>query len=245
MSSKVVAAVAFWAAIAVPAQAAGETSAPIVLEPAGAAKATVVLIHGGGWKSHGAEPTAAIAQEAGERVARWGFRAVSIDYAPGRDGLGDVLRELDEVHRRWPRSRVCVAGESAGGHWALMAAARRSWVRCVVATAAPTDLATPRVVAPWSYLGKTAAELFAGVEREYSPLFDADRIGARVLLAYSTLDLAVPFAQGAAMQRALGERAELLAMPPGAITWMHSATTAEALTQYWRAMRRWLSADAR
>ena len=53
-------------------------------------------------------------------------------------------------------------GESSGGHWALMLAALRPRIDCVMAVAAPTDLVD---VAPQSDLGEIVATVFTPAQR--------------------------------------------------------------------------------
>lgn len=217
---------------------------PVTVEPDGRVRGTVVLIHGGGWQNHGVEVTTQMAQDNGPMIADWGYRAVSIDYAPGRSGFQDVLAAIDRIHDKAPDRPLCLWGISAGGHWALMAAAQRSWIRCVVSVAAPTDLQTPQYLAPSSYLAKTAAQLFHGVTGAYSPVVLADDIAARVLLAHNVVDGIVPFPQALVMADRLRGRSRLLAMPPGTIGWGHGGTTAAAIERFRTSARDWLATTA-
>ena len=105
----------------------------------------VLLIHGGGW----VEGSADAFESLGPMLAHKGLLAVAMDYrlAPAHRWpamLDDVGAALDLLqHQQVDASRVALWGHSAGGHLALMAAAR--WpeqVRAVVALGAPTDLRT-------------------------------------------------------------------------------------------------------
>src|SRR5215213_5547061 len=117
------------------------------------ARGTVLLFHGGGWNRVGPVPTAALAPKAASFRAA-GLRAQSLDYRRGDEGLIDVVAAVDEQLAAHPNSPLCLYGESAGGHLALLAAAARPQVRCVITAAAPTDLvhATPMlrdIAMPW------------------------------------------------------------------------------------------------
>lgn len=70
-----------------------------------------------------------------------GWRVVSIDYDEGAAGLDDVLSAVgDELARATATGPLCLYGESAGGHLALVAASRSRSIDCVIALGAPTDL---------------------------------------------------------------------------------------------------------
>lgn len=100
----------------------------------------VITIHGGAWLAVGAVPMNAMRPEV-ERFSSRGFQVVNITYRPGLAGVGDVLAAYDRARARvGRRTAICALGHSAGGHLALMLAARRPNLACVVAKAAPTDL---------------------------------------------------------------------------------------------------------
>jgi acetyl esterase/lipase len=54
--------------------------------------------------------------------------------------VASVLRSYDRVRARYPGLPVCLYGESAGGHLALLVATARPDVACVETAGAPTDL---------------------------------------------------------------------------------------------------------
>lgn len=218
-----------------------QIASPVLVSPHGRPRGTVVLIHGGGWTAHGRDATRSMLSIAGD-VSGWGYRAISIDYAPGRAGLADVLSQLDRIHATHRHEPVCVLGVSSGGHWALMAGAYRSWISCVIALIAPTDLVAPVVFAPQSTLAQLASAAFGGALAAYSPLRVADRIRGRVLLVNGVDDPVVPLAQGIVMHLALGWRSQLVVLPHGDVAWGHSATTAQALTRLSATERAWLAA---
>lgn len=117
------------------------TLAVDIYEPETAANGVaVILLHGGGWRfGHRAdvEPFA-------EALAGHGFTAIAAEYrllgeAPWPAQLDDVLAVVRWAAAR--RSHVVLQGFSAGGHLALLAAAKLPEVDAVVAFFAPPSLA--------------------------------------------------------------------------------------------------------
>ncbi|MEY2441959.1 MAG: hypothetical protein QOJ46_1385 [bacterium] len=71
-----------------------------------------------------------------------GWRVVSVDYETGKPGLQDLLRAADtELARQTGSGPLCIYGESAGAHLALVAASRLRGIDCVIGIGTPTDLA--------------------------------------------------------------------------------------------------------
>ena len=112
---------------------------PIKIDPTGAVKGTIVMVHAGGWAGHDANAQSILADTPGEILLARGWRVVSLDYEEGTEGLADVIRAVrDELGRSGP---LCVYGESAGGHLSLVAASRLDReIDCVISLGAPTDL---------------------------------------------------------------------------------------------------------
>lgn len=202
----------------------------------GEERGTVVLLHGGSWSATGADAQATVATSA-RRFRRWGWRTVNADYRAGEAGMQDVLRAVDKARDRG--GPVCIYGESAGGHWALMAAAERD-VDCVIALAAPTEL--ERVPA-WSTLGQVAASAFGADRATYSPVRRAADIAASVLLAYGADDTVVPLFQGLSMRAALGD-ADLEVLQRGEGTWVHGSASTAAVVALLAQQRDLLDAAA-
>ncbi len=116
-------------------------AAPAIADPAGAVRGTMIMVHAGGWAGHDEYAQDVLVSRPGEMFRARGWRTVSLDYEEGTAGLQDVLRAVNsEVARKTSAGPVCLYGESAGGHLALLAAARLSSVDCVIALGAPTDL---------------------------------------------------------------------------------------------------------
>lgn len=151
----------------------------------GNVRGTVVLVHAGGWAGHDVYAQQILFALPGDVFAARGWRVVSIDYQEGQAGLDDVLNTVGkELLRRSTSGPTCIYGESAGGHLAMVAAARLRSVDCVIALGAPLDLplyeadaqtsdnaqvrligsrmstffgTTPDVYAPWNPVGLTSS----------------------------------------------------------------------------------------
>jgi len=124
-----------------PAPAAAPVAAAISADPAGSARGTMIMVHGGGWIGHDARAQAHLMDTPGALLRQRGWRVVSVDYDEGAAGLQDVLDTVgSELVRRTGNGPLCLYGESAGGHLALVAASRLRAVDCVIGLGAPTDL---------------------------------------------------------------------------------------------------------
>jgi hypothetical protein len=115
--------------------------APVSVDPAGAARGTMILVHGGGWAGHDGAAQNTLMKNPGELLVARGWRVVSIDYNEGSAGLQDVLDAAGaELGRRSSDGPLCMYGESAGAHLAVMTAARLRAIDCVIGVGTPTDL---------------------------------------------------------------------------------------------------------
>lgn len=199
---------------------------------------TVIVLHGGGWISSGRTPTELTALGT-KRFARWGLRVVHADYRTGAAGLQDVLAVYDAERRRAPRGRVCFYGESAGGHWALLAAARRRGVDCVVSAAGPADLLLTRLTDPGGLIDRLAGDAFGAALLSYSPAQQASRIRAGLLLEFAVTDTIVPPSQGFLLGR-LARSAETVVLGDGEGPWIHSAVSRAQLRDLRARERRFL-----
>ena len=180
----------------------GDDSAPLV-----------VLFHGGGWKStfnliHAGHMAIALTDE--------GYRTFNVEYRrvgdPGggwRGSFDDVLASIDYVLGRpdVDRDHVVLAGHSAGGHLALLAASERKLP--VVAMAAGSDLVGWQSESALAFLGdpRHAAE---ASPRNRIPL------GVRQIFVHGSDDDQVPAWLSAAFveaARAAGDDAELVELP--------------------------------
>ena len=220
--------------------------------PSGAARGTMVMVHGGGWAGHSAGGRDRVMANPGQQLLQLGWRVVSIDYAEGTAGLDDVLRTIDsEVARKTGLGPLCLYGESAGGHLALIAASRRRSVHCVAGLGALTDLALYERDAKASddgqvrllaqrigrFFGTTRAEL-----APWNPVSVAPSIRADVLLMHEADDPLVPASHAtrfAAVHPAT-RVVELEAGDPGdpSATFMHGTASKRGRAQYAAAIER-------
>jgi acetyl esterase/lipase len=183
-------------------------------EPRGADSAPlVVLFHGGGWKStfnliHAGHMAIALREE--------GYRTFNVEYRrvgdPGggwRGSFDDVLASIDYVldRRDVDRDRVVLAGHSAGGHLALLAASERKLP--VIAMAAGSDLEGWQTESSLAFLGDP------GNAAEASPR-NRIPLGVRQIFVHGSDDDQVPVWLSAAFvdaARAAGDDAELVELP--------------------------------
>ena len=176
----------------------------------------VMIIHGGGWQIVGKQQVIASRPQA-DFFSEHGWGTYNIDYRAGSKSLADVLSAYDRLRKRAGSSApVCAWGGSAGGHLAMMLAAFRSTLDCVISEAGPTDLITFPHETAWAPLGVPpttgpdwtfdtfAIPSFSDVPRQlwwWSPVRWAPRIKAHMLLGSSTFDALVPQEQMYDMQK--------------------------------------------
>lgn len=187
-------------------------------------RGTVVLVHGGGWAGPNQERQWEIDWWPGALFRAAGWSTSAIDYPAGKDGLDSVSQEIEAARTRTPRRPVCVYGESAGGHLALLAAAAQPRVRCVMTFGAPTDLDRWRDDAAregralsTAFYWQTAYPLFGSGEGSYpwQPVRQAHRIKARVLLAGQADDEILPIRGQLEGFAAVHPRTEILVTEAG------------------------------
>ena len=125
-----------------PAPVVAPVAEPITRDPAGAApRGTMIMVHAGGWAGHDAHAQKLLMDRPGALLLARGWRVVSLDYDEGPAGLQDVLDAAgSESTRIGDRGPVCIYGESAGAHLALVAAERLRAIDCVIGLGTPTDL---------------------------------------------------------------------------------------------------------
>jgi acetyl esterase/lipase len=214
------------AALATP--AAGEAPpAPIRSPAAGAARGTVLLVHGGGWVAHGPQFARRAHRRHAARLNALGFDTVAITYRPGADALGDVIAAYDALRRRAGAGpTVCALGDSAGGHLALMLAVRRPSLDCAISRGAPTDLrhahgtwrdTVTHVLARWAPLARI------------SPANHAEALAGRVLASHARHDPVVAHDQLVRLRRAGHGRIATMTLPSGAAPYVHAPVDPAAL----------------
>jgi acetyl esterase/lipase len=217
-------------------------------EPTGAyagqpPKGVMLIVHGGGWSMVGAGYVGGERKDADRWRAR-GWRTLNIDYRACNASLADVQWFYDQARLLWGTGMpYCALGASAGGHLALLLAASRPNVSCVVDEAGPTDATTVKTEStsaggtdgPRGLYNQLTAALGPEFLRWWSPaLF---KINARVLFAVSANDPYIPYAQGTELRtNMLGANpnayVDTLQLAGGSTTWVHAGISADALTTF-------------
>lgn len=206
----------------------------------------VVYVHGGGWqRGSRRDPPPLLDADFYDQIAAEGFAVAAVDYRLNGEArfpaaLQDVRAAVD-----WLRDhgagygldpgRVCVWGDSAGGHLALLAALTGAAVRAAVAwfpvtdlPGMPADLAAAGGVpdtGPDSrearLLGAPAASV-PDLARQASPVTYAHPGAPPILLVHGTVDDLVPAAQSvrlAEVLEAAGAAVELDLVPGATHFW--------------------------
>ncbi len=218
--------------------------------PSTGAAGTMVIVHGGGWMTHGPPAVASVRDEA----AYWndqGWETLSVTYAACDESLDDVLWFHDRV-RAERDGRVCVLGESAGAHLALMTAATRDDVDCVIARGAITDI--PSLPSQEAHDFGTGGTQSVGTMQLHSvavaawgdaatstanPMSHAAALAdTPIVLSTATTDPFVPLAQATSLRDAVtgadpSATVVVHELPPGGERFAHASATEAA----WTALR--------
>jgi acetyl esterase/lipase len=206
----------------------------------------ILLIHGGGWIYTGSQTL-----DAERTNVRWftslGWAVYDVDYRPGRLSVVDVVAAYDQLRRRHPAAVTCAYGQSAGGTLAMLLAASRPSLRCIVSAGGITDLASIPASGP---LHRAIEKMFHGAEWEFSPVRLARYIHGTLLCAGSSFDQVVPErAQLAEIKRARPQTTAMLltgAATPGGPSFIHppnfvhASITHTAMVRFRRAVERLL-----
>ena len=212
--------------------------AGVITQPTGAfagkpARGAVMVIHGGAWLWTGPQQVQAFAPRA-LRFSNAGYLTDNIDYRPGYQSVADSVAEYDSLRRRLGKDTpICLWGASSGGHLALMVAARRRDVACVMSEAGPTDLATDTYLLPASNF------FFAehGGLARWSPVTYADRIRAPLLLVGAANDDVVPLSQARELARVHPRHTRVFVLHAGISPWVHGSVDAGDLALLYRTER--------
>jgi acetyl esterase/lipase len=236
----------------------------------GARRPTVVLVHGGPWErgaSWGWHAQAQFLATRGWVVVEPEFRGSkgygAAHFKAGWRHWGTTMQDDVADAARWAAreagadpARTCIAGGSYGGYAVLMGLLREPELyRCGAAWAAVTE---PRLLFEWSYnsdLGdearrfnlptligdpKADADMLAAA----SPLAQAERLRAPLLLAFGELDRRVPLVHGTRLRAALkaaGNDPEWIVYPAEGHSWQLTRTRVD----FARRLERFLSAQFR
>ncbi len=210
----------------------------------------MIFIHGGAWYVVGRE-----ALEVQRTLAdQWrgaGWQTYSTSYRGCRKSVQDVVKFYDLIRARVGRGvPICLFGQSAGGHLALMLASRRDDVSCVVSLAGPSDLARaakqgkaeaaagtgPAALAQGTKLGSGYAKSAFGKRnlKVMSPLTRAKKIWARLFLATAKNDALIPGRQDYNLAATLarvhpGSYVDVFRPDPGSHLFIHGTASDESM----------------
>jgi acetyl esterase/lipase len=217
-------------------------AAPITADPpAGRVRGTMIMVHGGGWAGHDVHAQQVLMETPGRGLLDLGWRVVSVDTKEGEGGLQNVLEAIDgEIARKTSSGPTCLYGESSGAQLALVAAARRRTIDCVVGLGTPTDLPLYESVGPTSseprvrqvaaqikrFFGTTSAEL-----APWNPVGLARSIRGDVLLLREGDDPIVSPAYATRFQAA-SPGTKVVELDPGSTRFVHGTISARGRAQY-------------
>lgn len=225
------------------------TSAPEVGRPP---QRVMMLIHGGGWYTVGVEAMRT-ERRAAALWADAGWATVSIDYRACGKSRPDALLFYDLVRARFGPVPICLTGESAGGQLALMIAADRPDVACVLVQGTPTDFMTiagegrrearaggsaPELRKGSAFVGGVARAAFgAGALKAQSPVSRAADIRARVLIGTASGDPVIPYEQADEMFGAMRNAdpnayVDVPRLAAGPVLWTHGLVTQAAVDDF-------------
>jgi acetyl esterase/lipase len=217
-------------------------------------RGVMLVLHGGGWAKTGAGAVEFVRGDADRWRAR-GWETVNFTYRACGQSLDDALWFYDHA-RAWfdPSMRICALGTSAGGNLALLIAANRAGLYCVVNQAGPTDLRSIQDELAYDpatgLLNQTtgghlvhglAADAF-GEENlaRFSPaaLASGTLKGTRVLQGFSADDPLVSFQQADDLASAMhasnpGAYVDELRLDTGAIPFAHGRVAPAALDDFY------------
>jgi acetyl esterase/lipase len=195
------------------------------------ARGVVMLIHGGAWVFTGPR-TLERGQEGWFQAHGWG--TYDVDYRGGWPALADVLAGYRHLRKlEGPRTPICLQGQSAGATMAMLVAAARRSVACVISEAAITDLTT----LPKRERHLLNKYVFPNHLWAFSPVRVASAIHAPLLMAGAGTDKVVPERrQMAEMRRARPGTVTMLLRGEHSQAWKtnfpHASVTPRALRRF-------------
>lgn len=201
--------------------------------PSSPAEGIIITIHGGTWIQTGEGPLEAQIPYAEQWLNR-GFEVYNIDYRPRLASARDVSDFVTKLSRIEPRP-ICLAGRSAGGNLALLAARTNRQVDCAIAEAAPTDL--PAFNRPgYRQFYKDLHKVFFN-HRGFLSMSPATLQWNRrppIFLASASNDHIIPSGQQLSMKNR-APWAKTMKLGRGNEPWIHSEVDAKDLTKLERA----------
>ena len=234
----------------------------------------VVLVHGGPWLRIGQwrwQPMEQFLASRGYLVISPEFRGSTgygdAHYRAGWKQWGQAMQDDVADALLWAQKqglaseKACIAGASYGGYSTLMGLVRHPTLyRCGVAWAAVTDPGLLLKGAWWinddvSESGRNFAlpELVGDVEKDAamlqanSPLVQAKKIQAPLLLAFGESDYRVPLAHGERLQAALidaGKPPEWVTYPNEGHSWRQVSTQVDFARRMEKFLGKYLKEDA-
>ena len=172
----------------------------------------MVLVHGGGWAGHSERGQRVLMGAPGQLLLERGWRIVSVDMDEGAAGIDGVLSAVgSELAKPAGDGPLCIYGESAGAHLALVAASRRPAVDCVIGLGTLVDMAQLEADGDTSsdanvqILGERIKRFFGTSAEQlapWNPVGLAPAIRADVLLVHEIDDPLVPAVHAVRYQEA-------------------------------------------
>lgn len=213
----------------------------------GRPRGVMIVLHGGTWQMYGPGAMESTRDDA-DRWRGRGWRTVLGDYRPCADSIDDVVALFDRVREVYGSARpICVTGQSAGGHLALLLASVRPQVACVVSEAGPADLTklagqvatardgSPSTIIPVQLSNVTVSAFGADRQAQISPTKRG--VAGRVLFGIAASDAGIPWAQAtdfAAAQRArdASSYVDTQRLDDGGESWVHADVSPAALQRF-------------
>ena len=216
--------------------------------PAKAKKnSVVVLIHGGGWRGDLRTFADPLMHTYIADLTRWGHRVYNVGYRSGAKSLPDVRDAIDRVARTHRKAPICLVGESAGAHLALVAAKRSKRIKCVIDIAGPPDLLDSGNRPHAKRLTDLATWAFG--EQRLRRLSPINRVrglrNSAVLIAAAPCDVYIDIAQQRRFARKL-RKGRLVELDPGReVSMAHCQITLDSRDELRRVSRNFLARQLR
>ncbi|MDX6682510.1 MAG: hypothetical protein QOG94_2549 [Solirubrobacteraceae bacterium] len=207
----------------------------------------MILLHGGTWMAHG-EGALGSMRNTGARWRARGWRTVNGDYRPCGRSADDALALYDRVRATYGDARpICIDGQSAGGHLAMVIASRRPQVSCVVSEAGVADLTA--LAGESAYRGPESDSQLVpiGLVNAVVAAFGADRLTqfsptgsglrARVLYGIPADDSFVPWSQATDFAKAQATRdpsayVDVQRLEGDDVNWGHGRASTAAVADF-------------